>query len=338
LGHDKTFIGDGYRSLFLSDNGFNYPALKLNAKVGRFQYMFMLAQLLDPRDKTGYHYDLGYHKKGGVFHFLSYNVSRRLNLGFFESVVWQQTDTSGNNRGIEMNYLNPVIFLRPVEYSQGSPDNASLGLSAKFKLTEDIHIYTQVYLDEFKLSEVMGEHGKGWYANKQAIQFGGKYYNVFGIKNLDGQSEINYVRPFTYSHYNPRSNYTHYNQSLTHPLGTNFIESVSFLRYRMKSFFIETELLYAIHGQENADENLGNDIFKSYTNPDHEYNNTLAQGLKTKLLYENIRLVYIVNPKNNFNVEVGISNRTEKTDTYTTNSQYVYIGFRTSLTNKYYDF
>ena len=49
------------------------------------------------------------------------------------------------------------------------------------------------------------------------MQFGGKYIDAIGVKNLDLQAEINIIRPFTYSHNDTIANYTHYNQPLAHP-------------------------------------------------------------------------------------------------------------------------
>jgi hypothetical protein len=40
-------------------------------------------------------------------HYLSWNVSNRLNLGFFESVIWTNT----NNRGFDASFVNPIIFI-----------------------------------------------------------------------------------------------------------------------------------------------------------------------------------------------------------------------------------
>ena len=56
-------------------------------------------------------------------HLLSFNVTDWLNFSVFESIVWQGKDTL-NNRGFDINYINPFVFYRPVEYNIGSADNA----------------------------------------------------------------------------------------------------------------------------------------------------------------------------------------------------------------------
>ena len=75
-------------------------------------------------------------------------------------------------------------------------------------------------LDEFTAKEMFANNG--YWANKYGIQLGGKYFDAFGVRNLDLQAELNMVRPYTYSHYDSTSNYTHYNQPLAHPLGADF--------------------------------------------------------------------------------------------------------------------
>lgn len=51
--------------------------------------------------------DRTYATKFMANHYLSWNVSNKLNLGFFESVVW----TDSNNRGFDINFVNPIIFI-----------------------------------------------------------------------------------------------------------------------------------------------------------------------------------------------------------------------------------
>ena len=45
-------------------------------------------------------------------------------------------------------YLNPLIFLRPLEFALGSPDNAFIGITGKYKLYKNGFIYGQLGLDD----------------------------------------------------------------------------------------------------------------------------------------------------------------------------------------------
>ena len=82
-------------------------------------------------------------------HYLSANIGDRLNIGIFESIMLAE-DSLGNV--FDINYMNPIIFYRPVEYSisYSRQGNALIRFIIKYKLTSSLsHLYGQVILDEF---------------------------------------------------------------------------------------------------------------------------------------------------------------------------------------------
>jgi hypothetical protein len=92
-----------------------YPFFNLTANLGNVKYMAMWAYFEDPASTSDLFIS---RKKWGIFHYLDWNVSNRLSFGFFDSVIWAIQDDSGHRRGFDFNYINPVIFLRPVEASK----------------------------------------------------------------------------------------------------------------------------------------------------------------------------------------------------------------------------
>ncbi len=332
LAHDKNFIGDGYRSLLLSDNSFQYPFLRLSMKFWRFKYSVIYAMMQNL--KEDHYYDTGFKKKFMRANYLDLAIGKKdwLTFSLFEAVVWRHD----SYRDFDFNYVNPVIFLRPVEGSLGSPDNELLGGNLKFKINPRNIIYGQVLLDEFLLNEVRA--GNGWWGNKQALQLGYKSYSVLKIRNLNLQTEFNYVRPYTYQHRTNGQNFGQYNQPLADPLGANFYESISFLSYRWRNFFFEAKFNYAEIGKDRPSMNDGNYIFFSYDTRPSEYGHYVGTGLKTKLVYKEFRLEYLVNPKTNMNIELGITDRTYTNDIDRKYSRLVYFGLRMALENYYFDF
>jgi len=53
FGYDKNFIGDGYRSLFLSDYGNSYLFFKINTRIWKFNYENIFMELMPQFKKTG---------------------------------------------------------------------------------------------------------------------------------------------------------------------------------------------------------------------------------------------------------------------------------------------
>lgn len=345
-GRDKHFWGDGYRSLFLSDNASPFPFLQLSATAWRFKYVSLFAML---SDRTSGPLHSSSKSKYGTFHYLSWNVSRRVNFSLFESIIWQGTHPD-RYRSFDVNYLNPVIFFRPVEYSLGSSDNSFLGGGFRIRLGEQYktHLYGQAILDEFLLKEVMAFFKKlghlndptypyGWWGNKQGVQLGIRAMDMFTLKNLDQRLEFNAVRPYTYSHGSVQQNYGHANEALAHPLGANFTELVSITDYRYKRFTAEWEFLYQVYGKDKDSTNWGQNIFLSYTNHPLEYGNKFWQGLKTQIVYTHFKLGYLIVPAEGIRAEAGLAVRKESNSVNTQSSTYFFIGIRTGLMNRYFD-
>ena len=280
FGHGKNFIGDGYRSLFQSDVASPYPFLKLNASFWKIKYTSTWMWLKDVRPEVVV--DDAFLTKYMANHYLSWNVSKRLNIGLFESVMWADT----NGRGFDINYLNPVIFFRAIEFQTGQgAGNAILGLSGKYKWNNKVNLYGQFILDEFSLGDVKGGN-KSW-KNKFGFQLGAKYFNAFNIDNLLLQAEYNQVRPYTYSHNTQILNYGHFNQPMAHLWGSNFRELVLIGRYNYKRWFADTKLIIGQRGFDfNTDEDsfsYGGDIYRDYNDRVSDTGITIGQGNKTSL-------------------------------------------------------
>lgn len=265
LAHDRNFIGNGYRSLILSDHSAPYFFLKANTRVWKFNYQNIFAELTARRGIANA--DTLYPKKYLALHYLSFDVTNNFNLGVFESEV-----SGGPGRGLEIQYLNPVIFYRAIEQQVGSTDNALLGLDFKWNIKHRAQLYGQLVLDEFKLSEIWA--GDGWWGNKQAIQIGGKLIDLAGVRNLDLRLEVNYIRPYTYQHESLYTAYEHYLQPLAHPMGANLAELLGVLSYQplprlnlvAKAFYTTQGLDYAYSpvNQPTPHSNYGSNPLQPY--------------------------------------------------------------------------
>jgi len=273
FGYDKNFIGNGYRSLFLSDFSNNALFLKLQTRIWKFNYQNLFMELNATEPRGG---DRLLAKKYAAMHHLDVSVTKWLNIGLFEGIIF------GRENHFEFGYLNPIIFYRSAEQQQGSIDNAVAGLDVKANVAHHVQLYGQLLLDEFKLSELKA--GNGWWANKYALQGGVKYIDAFGVPNLDLQTEVNSVRPFTYSHNDSVAEYTHYNQPLAHPLGANFNEIIGLARYQpAPRWMLQAKVLYYMQGRDVDSVNYGSNIFLPNTPPyrTKEYGFDIGSGVRT---------------------------------------------------------
>ena len=339
FGHGKHFIGDGYRSLLLSDNSFNYPFLRLQSSFGKFQYTNLYCEFQDMKNYLSFenNYDyMGYAKKYMSAHYLSYNLNEKLSIGLYESIVWKTNRTLGSN-GFDINYLNPVIFFRPVEFSVNSPDNALIGLNVKYKLTHKSNLYGQIVFDEFTLNEM--RENSGYWANKYGYQIGYKCYDFLSLPNLTLHVERNNVRPYTYSHWND-ANYGHYNEELAHPLGANFSENILILSYRKKRITAQFKYLDITYGSDYLGDSIsyGSDIYADYNNRSSDFGIDMYNGNKTEVDFMKFNLGYVLNPTTNLKLEFSLTHRNQTSESYDQTTNYYSFSLISDLFNYYYDF
>jgi hypothetical protein len=353
LGYGKNFIGDGYRSLMLSDNASSYPYLKATANFWRIQYTCMYAQMTDRHRVLA---DKSYARKWAVIHYFDIAVTKRFNIGFFDAVVAKAQDSLGNRRGLDMQYLNPIIFLRSAEYYAGqSPDNALIGLNASVIVGKHTTIYGQFVLDEMTVKKFVAF--KGYAGNKQAYQLGVKSYDCFGVQNLFLQLEGNIVRPYMYSH-TPQGtgcgvgedNWAHYNEPLAHPWGANLWEMVFRSQYNWKRLYFKYKLNYGQYGDDWDVENgvwanYGHNVYNDYNTAiqiegyDVNDGHFLLTGRKTTVMMNNFVVSYLINPAYNMNVFAEVAHRHFAAEGMKDQNDFIFsFGIRTTLDRKYYDF
>ena len=331
FGYDKNFIGNGHRSLFLSDFGNSNLFLKLKTRIWKFNYQNIFMELHNAYARGG---DKLLVKKYDVMHHLDVNVTKWLNIGLFEGVVF------GRENKFDFSYLNPVIFYRSIEQQNGSQDNAVVGLDFKANLAKRFQVYGQLLLDEFKLSQVRAKNG--WWANKYGIQLGAKYIDAFTIKNLDLQIEHNRVRPFTYSHRDSVANYTHYNQPLAHPLMANFWETIGILRYQpAPKWMVQAKAIIYKQGRDTGSVSYGSNIFLPSVSPyrTSDYGFSIGSGWKTNVMYASLLVSYEL--RENLFLELFGVARKQETKTapiISEKSTIVSFGVRWNMHRREFDF
>jgi hypothetical protein len=327
-GHDKNFIGHGYRSVLLSDNSFNYPHLKVtwNLWKNKLQYSSVFGKVESlQRLPAGETPEAIFQPKGLSFNYLSFMPWRFLEIGLFEGFVWKMYDSVEGRTPFNPNSINPVIMVNTAAHGLNHENNGLIGLNLRAQITQKIQFYGQLMLDDASTS-------------KYGFQAGAKWFDV--IPNLELQAEFNSVTPFTYGTANPLRSFTHNNEYFAHPLGAGFNEFIGFANYRWGRFFGELKLMWAGYNQDYITTgtdpvftHFGKDILRPETQQ-----TTTAEENKARHMLQDLRISYVVNPSYNLMINGGITNRHIYSDYYQRNTTYIYIGIRTYIHNQYFDF
>ncbi len=329
FGYDKNFIGNGYRSLMLSDYSAPYLFLKINTRIWKINYLVNFMELINQHLPGDYQYP----KKYAAIHHLSFNATKWLNLGLYDNVVFSRADH------FDFSYLNPIIFLVAAQQQNGSPDKVTVGLDFKANIGHVTQFYGQFVINEFVLHEVL-HYSDGWWGNKHGLQLGVKYINAFGIKNFDLQFEGNVVRPYTYSHDDSVSNYSHYNQPLAHPLGANFFEFITIARFQpANKWNVEAKLIYFRQGLDSGGVNYGGNIFLNYNTRPYDYGFKIPSGVPANCV--NASALVSWEALENVFIDGSILYRTYATHsiaTETKSSTTFTIGLRINMSRRQYDY
>jgi len=284
-GYDKNFIGNGFRSMVLSDFSSPYLYLKINTRLGRFLYTNLFAELTediifanqDPGDGS-------YPTKFMAMHRLSVNFSRNVEVGVFETIIARRAN---------INYFNPIIFYRAIEQQQGSPDNISLGLDFKVNIHNKYQVYGQAVIDEFLIGALLENDGD--WRNKFGVQVGAKYFDAFKISTLDLQAEYNVARPYFYAYEDPALSYTNYRNPLAHPLGANFKEIIFTARYQpINKLSLVGKIMRSNAGRDENNLNYGGNLLLSTDDRIGTTGNTIGQGVTTITTFMEISGSYML--------------------------------------------
>jgi hypothetical protein len=317
----------------LSDNSFVYPYIKFTTQFWKIKYVNIYSELINNvQNETDF--TLGFPRKLATFNYLSLAATPWLSLGVFEGIIWRSSTADGK-RKFDANFLNPIIGIRALQKNLDA--NKVYGLNASINLPKHIVLYGQLMINQFSTSLRSIE-------NRSGMQLGAKYYDVFGVKNLNILAEYNIVRPYSYQNESDTIlSYSHYNQALAHPMGAGFDEIVFLANYRYKRFVAEVKINAGRSSVDGPGLNVGTDITLATNEAAYVDQPQIGQGiLGYKVANGEIRIGYILNPKINMMIEAKLQVRKYKFDSSVpgldnSDLKMFSIGLNTRLFNHYYD-
>ncbi|HEY9123079.1 MAG TPA: hypothetical protein VIO15_01985 [Bacteroidales bacterium] len=309
IGTDKMFVGNGYRSLLLTDNAFNYPYALYTLSVGKFKYTQSLLVLMgDSIPKTSFGV---WERKLSSMHILSFLASQDIHLSVFEYNIYHYPNKR-SNIDFAWEAVNPVMFVNTA--SQNEKSSSLLTFDMKVNIFNTLTCYGQLAASNIK--------DNGFKAANTGWQGGVKYYNAFTLRNLVLQYEHNKAGNKLGLNEDTLLNYTHHMQSLAHAWGNNFSENIIIAAYRHKRIFVNALYNWGSYGNKNYGEK--------------EIKVLPGQSAYNDLKYFTLSLSYVLNPYTNRRLELGIMKR--EASYQNRSNLFFYFTFKTNLINKYYDF
>ena len=316
VGNGKHFIGQGYRSLLLSDNAFNYPFLRTDIHKGKLRYTAMLM-----RYEEFYHkyYSQHIRKHATVLH-LSYLPSPKLEISLFEGIIWQTSDTLQTNK-MPAAMLLPIPGVRMLASSLSGEMNPNLGLDFRYSPHRFLQLYGQVLIDDLKSTN-----------KKYGLQAGTKFYDAFmgyiPKSKLFLQAEYNLLSPNTGLNESKFLNYTHYNQPLAHPAGTGLSEKLLIAELNIWRVYFRASYSVITATPDMPILAATNMYFRYLPEQAQE----LALGLTT---YKSAEIGFIINPAYNLSLALGTRKREHP---ISGGFNFTYISIKTALRNFYTNF
>ena len=323
VGREDITLGYGYGSkLVLSGDNPTMDFLKFNFDYGMINYSSLHASTtgyfsLNPEER---------YTKYVAFNRLKLKFENLFDIGIGETMVY-------SGRGIELGYLTPLAFYKFIEMGLQDRDNGNIYFDLQTKFIKNVELQATFLLDEDILSNLADLEK---YTNKTAYQLGAFWYQPFYINDLSLIFEYTKIRPYVYTHFDIKNNYTAFGKNLGHRIGPNADELMLRSTYNFNEWIRMTlEYRYSREGNNVYAEdgtlikNVGGDIALSHG---YENFNTKAYFLDGEKLNTNFLSIGIrVEPIRDFIFDVSYNYSNQKNLAKNLSDEIGYALFRFTL-------
>ena len=310
-GNNANFVGDGYRSLFLSDN--SVPSIYGRADVTfakKFDYTVLRSKQFNLLRRPIYTtVEAYYEAKLYSSQFLNFRATDKLSFSLFDGSYWSVGDSISSIK-VDGAYYIPLPFIGGLLANNAQKVNMLSGLQMAFLPIPEVRLYGQLALSN-------------WNSKSIGSQIGIRYYNPFGLKEGMIQLEYNNVPKRLYLSDNSRLNYSASNLPSAHPKGNGFQEYILRFNFSKKRWYADVKsVLYQLK--------------------DYEENNLIAVNFSISsetgtIFHQQTEVGYRFNKKINLELFLQHLYRTSSFAGETTTNA-IYFGIRTGLINHYNDF
>ena len=310
-GNNTQFIGDGDRSLLLSDNSTAAPYFRVDWKINSlFNFTYYHSRLVNLfRRSVSSSAEVYYETKGHSVNYFTYKPSTKISVSLFEGSIWNRGDSLTSTLSHPL-YYNPIPIVSGLLLKGKNEVVSLLGINANYQVSENHRVYAQVAMNDLNTQKI-------------GYQLGYRGYDFFGLNDFLIQLEFNHIPSGMYETANPRLNYSHYNLPLAHVKGSGFREVIARANYEFKHWYVDSKSVMF--------------LLMDYSQTAHLALYDAGTRMDGVVFYQSLELGYRFNRKMNLSVFGRWRLRTIS-DNNIPMANSVQIGLRTGLTNHYDDF
>jgi hypothetical protein len=310
-GNSSHFIGDGYRSLLLSDNSAPAPFFRVDWKINpKWSFNFLRLRTFNLlRKPVTTAVEAYYEAKATSINYVSYKPNEKWIFSLFDGTIWSKGDSIRSNR-VNPLFYSPVPGISGILLDDSSVYNV-LGLNVSAMPFKNTRMYGQFAIGDYKIGSY-------------ALQLGARYYLSMGLNQMIFQLEFNSAQNDMFVATNNRLSYGHYNLALAHPKGTNFDELLFRYNFSHLRWYAELKsVLYLLKDHYREALLAGN--------------GTIEKNNGTSIL-EDIEMGYRFNKKMNLTLFVNWQLRYDTSVTINQTTHVFGFGLKTGINNHYRDF
>lgn len=319
FGNTPQFIGVGYRSLMLSDNGLGALFFRTKWKISdrwSYQMMFRKNNNLYRKPLTQ-QVESAYESKLFGMTYLTFKPIPNVSISLF-SAGNQLRGDSLVKHGLALQLIAPIPLIQnDLLFGNSALFNGISGINLDFALKQT-RFYGQLVVDKIGQKHVI------------AGQLGAHFFKIASVKNLHAQVEVNVIPKDFYADKNPKLSYSHFNLPLAHIKGNNVGEIIFRADYEVKRVFLAVKSVYyaGLSGNDSIPM-TSNSIFEMQFNVPNQTATTFIQEFE---------LGYRINRKYNATFSIGWKGRFYQSPLQNVEQQMVFIGLKTGIFNQYLDF
>lgn len=251
FGREKMTLGYGYgNKLIISGNHPVFDFIKFDFNYGVFSFISCQASTVG--DYTPNIDSLNYTKYIAINQ-IKLSFKEKIDVAIGESIIY-------SGRGLDLTYLNPLVFLKFAQMSIQDRDNAQAWVQVQTHFIKNLELQGTFFMDDDPFGNLQDLNN---YINKTGYSLGMFWYSPFSISDLSLVFEYTRIRPYVYSHHDRHDTYTAWGQILGDSIGPNSDEIFLRLAYNANaSLRLNFDFQHIRHGA-NIYDPFGNLIFNA---------------------------------------------------------------------------